>query len=290
MKKNKIAIFGSLALSCLLSSPSFAEGHANSAVRWVIDTNGLAHKNKFDSFDGWFSQALPYDQKAIAITGSYFHYKPGGNHTGPGYAYDEYSSFVISDNGNAYKDTKSGWELMTGCWQAKDISSYTLEHAYCVNGDGSLKKYSSQSNSFEGYITIDNEQISRIDVAKQGDVWAVTDSHKIFRLENATWTEIKTGCENTCWPINIAVGAGKVYVVNQYSMGDGGMGSTDLFTLEDNALKYFGHYIEVDIDRDNTFWGITSWNLKLLYKKPGMKEAVPHYTFPYRLTASAIGG
>lgn len=290
MELNKIIIFSGLALSGLLSLSSFAESHDNSAVRWVIDTNGLAYKNKQDSFDGWFSQALPYAQKAIAITGSYFHYHPGGPDIGLGYAYDEYSSFVVSDSGNTYRDSQKGWQQMNGCWQAKDVSSYTLEHAYCVNGDGSLKKYDVKSNSFEGYITIENEQISRIDVASQGEVWAITDSHKIFRLNNSIWTEIKTGCEDSCWPINIAVGGDQVYVVNQFSIGDGGMGDTALFTLKENALEFYGNYIEADIDRDNNFWGITSWQLKLLYKKPGMKQAVPYRSFPYRLTASVIGG
>lgn len=289
MKLSNVALLVSACTALTFSLPTYAEGHANSAVRWVIDTNGVPHKNKFDSFDGWFNKALPYGQKAVAISGSYFHYKPNTSQ-GAGYAYDEFSSFVISDSGNAYRDSAQGWQNVSGCWQAKDISSHTLENAYCVTGDGTLKQYNQQTNSFDGYISIANEQISKIDVSSEGHVWAVTDSKKIFKYANNTWTAVETGCNDSCWPTNIAVGADKVYVVAQHRTGPG-MGSTDLFTLENNQLNFYGNYIEVDIDRDNNFWGITSWDLKLLYKKPGMTDAQPYYSFPsWRVTAQNIGG
>ncbi|ESP93146.1 hypothetical protein [Pseudoalteromonas luteoviolacea] len=265
-----LAVIATLGVT--LSNSANAEGFINSPVRVAIDRLGVPWVQKDDSFGLWREKELPHGQKAIAASGGYFHYHFGTSPDDKGYAFYEGATFAISENGNAFRYQNYDWQSVTGCWGATDVSSFTVDHVYCVNGDGSLKKFNDKSGSFEGYFRIDNEVITKIDVALGGVIWAITESDKLFKYDGVKWTQQKVACGNLCSLVDIAVGGGQVYVVaSVYGSNDG---PQSVYTLNNGELAKFGSFYNIDVDREGVIWAISNYTRTLFYKRPGMTQFV----------------
>ncbi|WP_156158603.1 hypothetical protein [Pseudoalteromonas rubra] len=176
---------------------------------------------------------------------------------------------------------------MTGCWGATDVSSFTVDHVYCVNGDGTLKKFNNATENFEGSYRIDNEIITKIDVALGGEIWAITESDKLFKFNGVSWEQQPLACGKLCTLKDIAVGSGQVYLVaSVYGSNDG---PQSVYTLNNGELVKFGAFYNIDVDREGVIWVISNYTRTLFYKRPGMREFAEDAQMSQRVTSN-IGG
>ncbi|WP_194868193.1 hypothetical protein [Pseudoalteromonas sp. PPB1] len=287
MKKKHIAQALIIATTTLSSAGVLAEGHTNSPVRVAIDHQGIPYVQKDDSFGAWQRQALPYGQKALAASGGYFHYHFGTSPEDPGYAYYEGATFSISESGNAFRYQDNNWQPVTGCWGATDVSSFTVDHVYCVNGDGTLKKFNDATENFEGHYRINNEVITKIDVALGGVIWAITESDRLYKFNGVSWEQQSVACGNLCTLKDIAVGSGQVYLVaSVYGSNDG---PQSVYTLKEGELVKFGAFYNIDVDREGVIWAISNYTRTVFYKRPGMSEFAEDMQMSQRVSSN-IGG
>ncbi|MCO7190569.1 MULTISPECIES: hypothetical protein [unclassified Pseudoalteromonas] len=287
MKIKHVAQALIIASATLSSASVLAEGHANSPVRVAIDHQGIPYVQKDDSLGTWQKIALPYGQKAVAASGGYFHYQFGTSPNDPGYAYYEGATFSVSESGNAFRYQDGNWQPVTGCWGATDVSSFTVDHVYCVNGDGTLKKFNNATENFEGSYRIDNEFITKIDVALGGVIWAITESDKLYKFNGVSWEQQSVACGKLCTLKDLAVGSGEVYLVaSVYGSNDG---PQSVYTLNYGELVQFGAFYNIDVDREGVIWAISNYTRTVFYKRPGMSEFAEDMQMSQRVSSN-IGG
>ncbi|MBQ4879080.1 hypothetical protein J8M21_17835 [Pseudoalteromonas luteoviolacea] len=284
MKLTSLTLAVIATLGVALSGNAQAEAEINSPVRVAIDHLGVPWVHKDDSAGLWREKPLPHGQKAIATAGGYFHYHFGTGPDDKGYAYYEGATFAVGENGNAYRYQNYDWQSVVGCWGAQDVSSFTVDHAYCVNGDGTLKKFNDVSDSFEGYYAISNEKIKKIDVALGGVIWAITESDKLFKYDGVKWAQQKVACGDLCSLVDIAVGGGQVFVVaSVYGSNDG---PQSVYTLNNGNLVKFGSFYNIDVDREGVIWAISNYTRTLFLKRPGMSEFVEDVQMSYKVSTN----
>ncbi|MCF6440709.1 hypothetical protein L1077_14835 [Pseudoalteromonas luteoviolacea] len=265
---NTLVIMGILST---IATTAFANQPKNSAIRVLIDQNGIAYLHKDDEFNTWQTAPLPYYQKTVAASGGYFHFRPHSE-SAPGYAYDEEATFAIGEYGLIFRYQNDAWQHVFGCWDAVDVSTHSPKHAYCVNQVGELKRLNTANGNFGGNFGINNKRIVKIDVNEIGNIWAITDDNELYQRINDHWHQVNLNCPQTCTLKDIAVGGGEVYITAYIFKNT--RGSQQVYKLVGNELEKFGHFYNIEVDRDNTIWAISYDSKTLHYKRPGMIDFI----------------
>ncbi|KZN45221.1 hypothetical protein [Pseudoalteromonas luteoviolacea] len=269
-----------------LNTTASANEPQNSAIRVLIDDQGTPYIHKDDAFDPWQITPLPYYQKTVAASGGYFHHRPSSE-SSPGYAYNEGATFAVGEYGMVFRYQNDTWQHVFGCLGAADVSTYSPKHAYCVTQTGDLKKFNLVAEKFGGNYGIPNKRIVKIDVNETGAVWAITDDNELYQRNNGNWHQININCPQTCTLKDVAVGGGEVYVTAHIFKNT--RGSQQVYKLNGDELEKFGHFYNIDVDRDNTIWTISYDSKTLHYKRPGMIDFVEEQRVNHA-TVVDIGG
>lgn len=256
-----------------LSALSQAETIYNQQLRWVIDGNGTPRSN-IASVTGWFDHALPDSQKAKAISSDYYHYQgPGSSNQG----FDG-STFAISTNGNAFRFSNGQWKRSTGCWGAKDITSYNIDQSFCVVGDGSVHQYNPQDNNFYFHSYIDGESIEKIDVGNDGILWAVTKDADLYKFDQQ-WQLVHQAGDNKLYVDDVASNGEQVYTINYHFQ----VGAPAIYEFRNDQFeKIASGYVDVEVDRSGYIWARGYQDNRFMLRWNQTLGFVPVGDYPYQ--------
>lgn len=161
-------------------------------------------------------------------------------------------SFVIDNNRQVHR----GWgnSPIFGGWDAVDVATGGGK-TYMTNTSGEVLEYNETVNAFQSYGSIPGEVITKIDVEKNGNIWVVTQSGKIYGF-NGTLYEMFDGLAGTA--LDVGCGDGEVYAVIRYPHGLNTTKlmkynwSTGVFEDQNRLAK------AVDVARDGTVYIVTT--------------------------------
>ena len=274
----KTLISGLLGLTVVgMSFIAQAETLGNQPQRWLIDDAGIPKYNLEPAVSGWFARPLPDAQSAVAISADYYHYR-GPKAPDNGF---EYSAFAISNNGNAFRYINNDWHRVAGCWGAKDITSYNVDKAYCVNGDGSISQYDSAQNNFVYLTQIEGKQVKKVDVSSDNVLWAVTENADLYQYDQSTWTQVHQGGDNHLYTDDVASSEGQIYVINYHYQ----VGAPAIYKVNGQGFDLIASGFNlVDVDRTGAIWARATFNHELMVSWPHTDKfnairSYPHWRF-----------
>lgn len=245
-----------LTVSALNSLPVQAETLTNQAYHWIIDQNGVPRDN-LNSRTGWFAHPLPFNLKATAISGDFYHYKTGFDNV----------VFAITNNLGIMRFDNNQWQEIWGCWSAKDITSWNEKSSYCVNGDGSISQYDPSWGGFGWHSIIANESVEKIDAGANGSLLAVTKTNNLYRYDDNQWVLIHKAGEQGLYTSDIATNGQDIYAINYHAI----VGQPSLYKLGlEGFEKIRSGIINVDVDRHNVIYAIEEQTQALLIKTENM--------------------
>lgn len=256
-----------LTASTLTSLPVQAETQTDQAYHWIIDQDGVPRDN-LNSRTGWFPHPLPFNLKATAISGDFYHYKSGFENV----------VFAITDNLGIMRFDNNEWQDIWGCWSAKDITSWDADSSYCVNGDGSISKFDISWGGFGWHSVIANESVEKIDAGSDGALLAITKSSNLYRYENDQWILIHKAGDQGLYPSDVATNGLHTYVINSHAS----VGKPSLYELNLTGFsKVRDAVTSVDVDRHNVIYAVEEQTNGLLIKTATMTALQRVADFPW---------
>lgn len=256
-----------LTASVLHCLPLQAETLTDQAYHWIIDQNGVPRDN-LNFRTGWFPHPLPFELKATAISGDFYHYKTGFENV----------VFAITENLGIMRFDDNQWQDVWGCWSAKDITSWNADSSYCVNGDGSVSKYDTSWGGFGWHSVIENETVEKIDAGSDGALLAITQSNNLYRYDNDQWVLIHKAGAQGLYPVDVATNGLHTYVINNHAI----VGKPSLYALGLAGFsKIRSDVISVDVDRHNVIYAVEDQTHGLLIKTEKMTTLQRVADFPW---------